>query len=210
MNNRIAILLLAVFIIPVCSSFAQDCKRFYSTADFYTNRILKTDTLFLPIDTPCELHIRVRRLIKDVRTVAKSQYRQDMHSIWGNQFMLNEDSVDFDNCCWAPTYYRIYPEITYVFFMNRERKSAIDADDYITMNNIKNYNLSYWEAARGTSVGKTIANFMPFIEMFLWQKINNEITLICDKKKMFIQENITIQVMPSENICLPSTVSIKR
>ena len=123
--------------------------------------------------------------------------------------MLSEDSVDFENCCWAPTYYRIYPEVTYVYFMNRKRESAIDADDYITMNKIKNYNLSYWEADRGTPIGKTVANFMPFIEMFLWQKINNEITLICDKGNKLIQENITILIMPSENICLPSTVSTK-
>lgn len=209
MNNRNTILLLAALIIPVSLLWAQDCRRFYSTTDFYTNRVLKTDTLFLPVDMPCELHIRVRRLIKDIQPVSKSQYWQDMHSIWENQFILSADRVDFENCCWAPTYYRIFPEITYVFFINRKRKSAIDADDYITMNKIKNYNLSYWKADRGTPIGKTIAIFMPFIEMFLWQKINNEITLICDNEKKFIQENITIQIMPSENICLPNAVSTK-
>lgn len=209
MNNRITILLFAVFIIPVSLLSAQECKRLYSTTNFYTNRCLKTDTLFLPVDTPCELHIRVRRLIKDIQPVSKSQYWQDMHSIRGNQFMLSEDGVDFENCCWTPTYYRIFPEIAYVFFMNRKRRSAIDADDYITPNKIKNYNLSYWKADRGTPIGNTIANFMPFIEMFLWQKINKENTLICDNKIKFIQENISIQIMPSENICLPRTVSTK-
>ena len=209
MNNRIAILLLEVFIIPVSLLSAQEYKRLYRTTDFYTNRSLKTDTLFLPVDTPCELHIRVRRLIKDIQSVSKSQYWQDVHSIRGNQFMLSEDRVDFENCCWTPTYYRIFPEITYVFFINRKRKSAIDADDYITQNKIRNYSLSYWKADRETTIGNTVANFMPFIEMFLWQKINNEITLICDKSMVFIQENIIIQVMPSENICLPNTTPTK-
>lgn len=209
MNNRITILLFAVFIIPVSSLSAQEYKRFYSTTDFYTNRYSKTDTLFLPVDIPCELHIRVRRLIKDMQPVSKSQHWQDIHSTRGNQFTLSEDRVDIENCYWAPTYYRIFPEITYVFFMNRKRKSAIDADDYITLDKIKNYNLSYWKADRGTPIGNTLANFMPFIEMFLWQKINNEITLICDKEQKLIQENITIQIMPSENICLPRTVSTK-
>ena len=69
--------------------------------------------------------------------------------------------------------------------------------------------MSYWKADRETTIGNTVANFMPFIEMFLWQKINNEITLICDKSMVFIQENIIIQVMPSENICLPNTTPTK-
>lgn len=204
MNNQNQILFFLFFFTQVSSLWAQQEKKHYSAIDFYTNRSQQIDTLYLPVDTSCELCVHIRRYIKDYRRVTNPQHIQELHD-WSSEKLLKEDSIDVENCCWIPTYYRVFPEFVYVFFKNRDRYSAIDADEYIYPEQIGTSDLLYWKADKGTKIGKQIANFMPFIEMFLWQKINNETTVVCDKGQTLLLERIIIRILPSEeNIFLPS------
>lgn len=63
--------------------------------------------------------------------------------------------------------------------------------------------MQYWESELNTKIGQSIVNYMPFIEMYLWMKISNEITLLCDKKKTLLFDLIDVQILPSgDDNCL--------
>lgn len=202
MNSRNQIFLFVLFT-QISLLWAQQENKHYNANDFYTDRCQQIDTLYLPVDTSCELHVYIRRYIKDCRKVTNPQHIQELHD-WSSEKLLKEDNIDVVNCCWIPTYYRVFPEFVYVFFKNRDRYSAIDADEYIYPEQIRTSDMLYWKADKGTKIGKQIANFMSFIEMFLWQKINNETTVVCDKEQTILLEQIIIRILPSEEkICLP-------
>lgn len=199
----IGFLIISVLLFKTEFIFSQNLKTQtwkYKSSDYiYTSRDSDSiDTLFLPIDRPCFIRITTKRYVRDYQKINNSQYKNKLHLIYSTR-LLSEDSTDVDNCCWSPSYYQIAPLITYIY----TDSVRLRVDDLISLRVNKKKQMQYWESELNTKIGQSIVNYMPFIEMYLWMKISNEITLLCDKKKTLLFDLIDVQILPSgDDNCL--------
>lgn len=181
---------------------SQNPSKPYSPHCFFTNREENIiDTVFLPVQQRCVLLIDVRRFIDDVK---RNNNNDTLPMVHLYESSLQLQAVDRDlikDFCWSPIRYkRILPFLIRIFDVDSIEQISYyrlkeQLVDLIYLHKDTLFDFDFWETEKGSDLGKTIADYMPFIEMFLWQKIAKEVTLV-DKDKKLISESFIIFVSP--------------
>lgn len=200
MKSMVIKIFLVFFLLSNVNILFSQNRKYNGIEKIYTNRDLtRTDTLYLPIDRPCMLRITVMCCVREYQKIDNEPYKHALHPLTNDSYVLGNDSVDAKNCCWLPSYFRIAP-LTTIVYVDSIRYPAYDV---ILLRMDKKSRIQFWEAQCKTEVGKSIVDYMPFIEMYLWEKITDETTLTSNKTQKTLYEFIDVQILPSEdNSCL--------
>lgn len=180
----------------------QNLSKPYPPHCFFTNREENMiDTVFLPVRQRCVLLVDVRRFIDKVKRNNNDDTLPMAHLY---ESSLQLQTIDHDlikDFCWSPIRYkRILPFLIRIFDVDSVEqisyyKPKEQLIDLIYLHKDTLFNFDFWGTERGSDLGNTIADYMPFLEMFLWQKIAKEVTLV-DKDKKIISESFIIFVSP--------------
>ena len=200
MKSMVIRILLVLFLLSFVNILFSQNRKYNGIEIIYTNRDLnRTDTLYLPIDKPCMLRITAMCCIREYQRIDNELYKHTLHQLTSDSYVLGDDSVDAKHYCWLPSYYRIAP-LTTIVYVDSNRYPA---HDVILLRMDKKNRIQFWKAQYNTEVGRSIVDYMPFIEMFLWRKITDEMTLMSNTTQKTLYEFIDVQILPSEdNSCL--------
>lgn len=170
--------------------------------NFFTDRIEgKEDTLYLPVEDTCLLEVSVYRFVREKKKIDNSIFLQTTHRVNQQEAVLQRmNQRIIDKYSWSPiSYKKIFPFITLIY-----NNTAIGSQiTTLNKNNLidcvytqedTTYKISFFGAEDSTLIGNQIAENMPVIESFLYQKISNEVTLIYDTD--LIAERVFIRIIP--------------
>lgn len=180
----------------------QNLSNPYSPHCFFTNREENiVDTVFLPVQQRCVLLVDVHRFIDDVKRNNNDDTLPIVHLYESSLQLQAIDQDLIKDFCWSPIRYkRILPFLIRIFDIDSVEQISYNKTkeqlvDLIYLHKDTLFNFDFWGTERGSDLGNTIADYMPFLEMFLWQKIAKEVTLV-DKDKKLISESFIIFVSP--------------
>lgn len=194
-------------IMPICLLTSAEIPPIipkYGTDYFYTNRSsFIEDTLYLPIEKYYILRVDVSRYIDKLQKINNSQYIQTTH-LSLTKDILQDREQDIKDFCYIPIHYkRILPFFTSIYNVDSAEQIKYDKTkeqlvDVVYLHQDTASNIQYWGTEYKTVIGGIIADYMPYIEMFLWKKITNEITLV-NKNRELISDNVIIHVLPLQS-----------
>ena len=208
MKSMVIRIFLVLFLLSYANIIFSQNRKYNSIEKIYTNRDFnRTDTLYLPIDKPCMLRITAMCCIREYQKIDNEPYKHALHPLTNDSYVLGDDSVDVKNCCWLPSFFRIAP-LTTIVYVDSIRYPA---HDVIFLRMDRKSRIQFWEAQCKTEIGKSIVDYMPFIEMYLWIKITDETILTSNTTQKKLYEFIDVQILPSEdNSCLSICKSRKK
>lgn len=166
------------------------------SSNFYTNRNLSfIDTIYLPISEPCKLELMVLRLVSELNEVDNTPFLYQVHSNFldykSSYLCYHKEDVSIFH--WIPNYSRIFPFICRIYLNGNTCQTR--PNDAVNWTADSIWNIKYCRSMNKTKIGEEISLYMPFIEMYLWHKITNEITLVGKLKDMILFDYIEVQIL---------------